>query len=71
VGTGCSPLDGCGALVHPAAAPAQGATGRPCVAKSLPKKASKGGWDKMPGQDKADYAVARACADGLELLTKK
>ena len=31
----------------------------------------KGGWDKMPGQEKADYAVARACADGLELLMKK
>jgi hypothetical protein len=31
----------------------------------------KGGWDKMPGQDKGGYAVARACADGLELLFKK
>ena len=31
----------------------------------------KGGWDKMPGQEKADYAVARACADGLEVLMKK
>jgi hypothetical protein len=31
----------------------------------------KGGWDKMPGQQKAGYAVARACADGLELLMKK
>ena len=31
----------------------------------------KGGWDKMPGQEKADYAVTRACADGLELLMKK
>ena len=31
----------------------------------------KGGWDKMPGQEKADYAVSRACADGLELLIKK
>ena len=31
----------------------------------------KGGWDKMPGQDKADPTVARACADGLELLIKK
>jgi hypothetical protein len=31
----------------------------------------KGGWDKMPGQEKADNAVARACADGLELLTEK
>ena len=31
----------------------------------------KGGWDKMPGQEKADYDVARACADGLEFLIKK
>ena len=31
----------------------------------------KGGWDKMPGQEKADYAVSRACADGLEYLIKK
>ncbi len=31
----------------------------------------KGGWDKMPGQDKADPEVARACADGLSLLVKK
>ena len=31
----------------------------------------KGGWDKMPGQEKAGYAVARACADVLELLFKK
>jgi hypothetical protein len=31
----------------------------------------KGGWDKMPGQAKADYAVARSCADGLDLLIKK
>jgi len=31
----------------------------------------KGGWDKMPGQEKSDYAVSRACADGLELLIKK
>jgi len=31
----------------------------------------KGGWDKMPGQEKADYTVSRACADGLELLLKK
>jgi hypothetical protein len=31
----------------------------------------KGGWDKMPGQEKAGYLVARACADGLELLIKK
>jgi hypothetical protein len=31
----------------------------------------KGGWDKMPGQEEGDYTVARACADGLELLVKK
>jgi hypothetical protein len=31
----------------------------------------KGGWDKMPGQKDADYAVSRACADGLELLVRK
>jgi hypothetical protein len=31
----------------------------------------KGGWDKMPGQEEADYGVSRACADGLELLIKK
>ena len=31
----------------------------------------KGGWDKMPGQEKAEWGVARACADGIELLTKK
>jgi hypothetical protein len=31
----------------------------------------KGGWDKMPGQEKADSAVASACADGLEFLIKK
>ena len=31
----------------------------------------KGGWDIMPGQEKAGYLVARACADGLELLFEK
>ena len=31
----------------------------------------KGGWDKMPGQEKAGYEVARACVDGLEFLIKK
>ena len=31
----------------------------------------KGGWDKMPGEEEAGFAVARACADGLELLLKK
>jgi hypothetical protein len=36
-----------------------------------PKFIEKGGWDKMPGQEKAEYAVGRACADGVELLVKK
>jgi hypothetical protein len=31
----------------------------------------KGGWDKMPGQEKADWGVAQACTDGLELLIEK
>jgi len=31
----------------------------------------KGGWDKMPGEEKANYTVSRACADGLELLIDK
>jgi hypothetical protein len=31
----------------------------------------KGGWDKMPGQEKADPEVARACAEALGLLVKK
>jgi hypothetical protein len=29
----------------------------------------KGGWDKMPGEQKASATVSRACADGLEHLT--
>jgi hypothetical protein len=36
-----------------------------------PEAIEKGGWDKMPGQAKANDAVSRACADGLELLMKK
>ena len=31
----------------------------------------EGGWDIMPGQEKAGYAVCRACSDGLELLVEK
>ena len=31
----------------------------------------KGGWDRMPGEEKAGYAIARACADGLEILMEK
>jgi hypothetical protein len=30
----------------------------------------KGGWDKMPGEQKPSSDVSRACADGLEYLTK-
>ena len=36
-----------------------------------PEFIEKGGWDKMPGQEKAGYLVTRACADGLELLIKE
>ena len=32
---------------------------------------TKGGWDKMPGEDTASHGVSRACADGLEVLLKK
>src|SRR5918997_3051485 len=31
----------------------------------------RGGWDKMPGEERAGPLVARACADGLEVLLKK
>ena len=32
----------------------------------------KGGWDRMPGEEKAStFTVSRACADGLELLVEK
>ena len=31
----------------------------------------KGGWDKMPGEDTASPGVARACADGLDVLLKQ
>lgn len=31
----------------------------------------KGGWDKMPGQEKASGAVAEACARGIEVLAAK
>jgi hypothetical protein len=30
----------------------------------------KGGWDKMPGQEKAVWGVSSACAAGLEVLIK-
>jgi len=31
----------------------------------------KGGWDKMPGQEEANGAVAEACAKGIEILAAK
>jgi len=31
----------------------------------------KEGWDKMPGQEKADDGVARSCVAGIEVLVKK
>ncbi len=31
----------------------------------------KGGWDKMPGQEQADFAVTQACVEGLEFLIGK
>ena len=31
----------------------------------------EGGWDKMPGEEKASFTVSRACADGLALLMEK
>jgi len=31
----------------------------------------KGGWNIMPGQEKAEYGVAQACSDGLALLVSK
>jgi hypothetical protein len=30
----------------------------------------KGGWDRMPGQEKADWGVAGACVAGLESFIK-
>ena len=30
----------------------------------------KGGWDKMPGQEKAAWGVSSACVAGLEVLIK-
>jgi len=31
----------------------------------------KFGWDKMPGEEKADPDVAEACAEGIKVLIKK
>jgi hypothetical protein len=36
-----------------------------------PEFIEKGGWDKMPGQEKAGPSVAQACVKGLEVLIKK
>jgi hypothetical protein len=36
-----------------------------------PEFIGKGGWDKMPGQEKAGSYVAQACAQGLEILVSK
>ena len=30
----------------------------------------KGGWDKMPGQEKADWFVSNSCVAGMEVLLK-
>jgi hypothetical protein len=29
-----------------------------------------GGWDRMPGEDKASYGVSSACVAGIEALMK-
>jgi hypothetical protein len=31
----------------------------------------KGGWDKMPGQDKPGFSVAQTCARGLDVHIRK
>lgn len=31
----------------------------------------KGGWDRMPGEEKASDTVSRPCADGLGVLVEK
>jgi len=31
----------------------------------------RGGWDKMPGQEKAGDSVSQGCATGIEALIKK
>ena len=31
----------------------------------------EGGWNKMPGQEKGIYSVARSCSEGLALLVNK
>ncbi len=39
-------------------------------AYSIGMHISKNGWDKMPGEEKGDLIIARACADELQLLMK-
>ncbi|NWF54308.1 MAG: hypothetical protein HXY45_05895 [Syntrophaceae bacterium] len=36
-----------------------------------PEFIEKGGWDKMPGQEKGGSYVAQACVKGLEVLASK
>ncbi len=36
-----------------------------------PEFIEKGGWDKMPGQEKAGVLVSQACANGVEVLIRK
>jgi hypothetical protein len=36
-----------------------------------PEFIQKGGWDKMPGQQKAGSSVAEACATALDVLIQK
>jgi len=31
----------------------------------------QGGWNKMPGENRASFTVSRACADGLGVLIEK
>ena len=37
----------------------------------IPEFVEKGGWDRMPGQEKAVSYVAQACARGIETLIIK
>ncbi len=36
-----------------------------------PEFIEKGGWDKMPGQEKASVLVAQACANDIEVYIRK
>ena len=35
-----------------------------------PEFIESGGWDQMPGQEKADWGVASSCVAGIEVLLK-